>query len=151
MTNQQWERIRLIGVAIAAIVVGTQLAFFINGCASAGGPRHVAVVSVVSAHAVLSAVQDTERALVCGSATAPSAPNCVAADVHQRISADLVTAFDLDGRVARLVRDAGPTGGLPGNVAAMLGQIGGIVDAILARLPSSPQKGSLIAQIGGVQ
>lgn len=122
-----------------------------SSCATAGGPRHVATVSVVSAHAVLSAVQDTERALVCGAATAPPAPACVPADRHRAISADLVTAFDYDGQVATLVR-ALPAGGTwPATVPVLLGKIAGLVDRIVGTLPASPQKTSLVAQLGGVR
>ena len=72
------------------------------GCASLGSARHQATVSVVSAHAVLSAVQDDEMALVCGRPTAPPAPACVSAETNRVIATKLVTAFDYDGRVAAL-------------------------------------------------
>lgn len=117
-------------------------------CAMAG-PRHIATVSVVSVHAVLSAVQDSERLMVCGTASAPAAPACVPAETHRKIAGDLVTAFDLDGQVAQTVR-AVPTGALlPANVAELLGKIAGLVDRILAMLPSSTQKQALVSQIGG--
>lgn len=121
------------------------------GCASIGAHRHAAAVTVVSAHAVLSAVQDTERALVCGTAAAPAPPACVTSDLHRTISAQLVTAFDLDGRVARLVRDVPPGGVLPSDVPALLGQIAALVDRVLEALPTSTQKTRLTQTIGGTK
>ncbi len=129
------------------LILLAALAF--TGCASLGGARHTATVTVVSAHAILSAAQDTERMLVCGLPTAPAAPACVAPATHRTISGYLATAFDLDGQVARTVR-AVPAGGmLPANVAELVGQIAALVDKILAAIPHSPQRASLVAQIGG--
>ena len=125
------------------------LALALTGCASLGGARHTATVSVVSAHAVLAAVQDTERALVCDGPTAPAPPLCVPPDVHRRNAGYFVTAFDLDGQVARTVRAVPPGGVLPANVAELVGQIAALVDKILAAIPKSPQRASLVEQIGG--
>lgn len=121
----------------------------VSACATVGGPRHVATVSVVSAHAVLSAVQDTERALVCGAATAPAAPACIPDEVHRKVSADLATAFQYDIDVHNLVRAAPTDTSLPATVPALLGKIAAILDQVVAALPTSTQKQALVAQIGG--
>ncbi len=125
------------------------LLVLLTGCASLGGPRHVATVTVVTSHSILAAVQDTTRALYCGAPTAPAAPACIDDALRRTIAGQLVTAFDLDGQVARLVR-AVPAGGiLPANVAELVGRIAALVDRILAAIPKSPQRASLVAQIGG--
>lgn len=122
-----------------------------QGCASMGGVRHTAVISVVSAHAVLSAVQDTEKSLVCGVAGAPEPPACIPQATHLAISRDLVTAFDYDGQVARLVRAVPPGGIMPADIPGLLGKIAGLVDRIVAALPTSAKKAQLVQQIAGVQ
>ncbi len=124
------------------------LVFLLTGCASLGGPRHVATVSVVSAHAVLAAVQDTTRALYCGAPTAPAAPACIDDALRRTIAGQLVTAFDLDGQVARLVRTVPAGGILPANVAELVGRIAALVDRILAALPKAARE-SLLMKIGG--
>jgi hypothetical protein len=120
-----------------------------SGCASLGGPRHIASVSVVTAHSVLSAVQDTTRALYCGAPTAPPAPACIDDERRRTIASNLVTAFDLDAQVARTVRAAPADGTLPTGIADLVGQITALVERVLALIPKSPQRGSLVAQIGG--
>jgi len=126
------------------------LALLSASCASLHGPRHVATVSIVSVHAVLSAVQDGERLLVCDAVTAPAPPACVPPDVHRRIAGELVTAFDLDGQVARLVRAVRPGGVTSADVPALLGRIAAIIDRIFALMPASPQKAALAQKVGGV-
>lgn len=135
-------------IAVLLLCVGLVGA---TSCATAGGPRHVATVSVVSAHAVLSAVQDTERALVCGQGEAPAPPACVAPDTHRRIAGDLVTAFELDGQIAGLVRALPAGATVPANVPELLGRLAAIVDRVVNLLPASTQKTALVARIGGAQ
>jgi hypothetical protein len=124
------------------------LAFVSSGCAMHGA-RHTATVSVVTAHAILSAVQDGERLLVCGSATAPAAPACVTPETHRKIAGELVTAFDLDGQVLRLVRALPPGTLSPADVPSLLGQIMAIIDRVFALIPASPHKAALVQKIGG--
>lgn len=117
------------------------------GCATVGGPRHVATVTVVTGHSILAAVQDTTRALYCGTPTAPAAPLCIDDTRRRQIASALVTAFDLDAQVARTVRPVGqPT---PAGVADLIGQIAALVDKVLALIPKSSQRAQLVAQIGG--
>lgn len=123
------------------------LCLSLTACASA---RHRATVTVVSAHAVLAAIQDTEMTLVCEKPGAPAAPACVPIDTHKRISAELVKAFDADGKIATLVR-ATPVGGPSSDVAVLLGQIRAIVDAVLALIPDSAPRRALVANLGGAQ
>jgi len=124
-------------------------AIVVAACATAGGPRHLGTVSIASAHAVLSTVQDTEKAIVCGQPQAPVAPACVTPDQHQQISAQLVTAFDYDERIARAVRALPPTAALPSDVTQLLGELTTIVNTVLGLIPSSPAKTQLVAKIGG--
>ncbi len=124
-------------VLVVGIVIGA------TGCASLGGPRHVATVSVVSAHAVLSAVQDTEMGLVCGRSTAPPPPDCVPPAQHQAISAKLAKAFGLEVQVAQFVQ-LGQT-----DVAPLLGEIQTLLDAVLTLIPPSASRSTLLANIGG--
>ncbi len=122
-----------------------------SACASLGGARHSAVVTVVSAHAVLAATQDTSRAIVCGLPTAPPAPACLTPERAREIAVILVTAFDLDGEVAKTVRAVPPGGLLPSNVAELVGRIAALVDRILAALPKSAARESLLMKIRGPQ
>jgi len=118
------------------------------GCAS-GGPRHVAVVSVSSAHAVLATVQDTEALLVCGTASAP--PACVPVEAHKANAATLAQAFDLDAAAASQVRQWPAGQAYPPVVVSLLAQIHALVDQVLARIPESPQRQTLVAAVGGAQ
>lgn len=117
-------------------------------CVSLGGARHRAAVSVVSAHAVLAAIQDTEMGLVCGKVTAPAPPACVPVDTHKALSAKLATAFDYDAKALQLAKVL-PAGGASPDVASLIGQIRAIVDAVMALIPDSVQRRALAANIGG--
>lgn len=119
-----------------------------SSCASQGGPRHIATVSVVTAHTILATLQDTEMALVCGKPTAPEAPRCVEAEKHKEISGYLAQAFDYDGTVARLVRALPPGSPQPAQVGELLARISELVSKILASIPASPQKATLEANLG---
>ncbi len=114
-----------------------------SGCASLGGPRHTAAVSVVSAHAVLSAVQDTEMGLVCGRSTAPAPPACVPLAQHREISAKLAKAFGLEVQAAQFVQ-LGQT-----DVAPLIEEIRSLLDAVLKLIPPSAPRTALLANIGG--
>lgn len=129
-------------VLLLAVTLGA------SSCASLGGARHKATVSVVSADAVLSAVQDTEMGLVCGRPSAPAAPACVPEDRHRQISAKLAEAFGHEKRIAQLVR-ALPAGASSPDVASLLGQIRALLDAVLAMIPDSAQRKALVANLGG--
>ena len=127
------------------------LLVLLTACASLGGPRHVATVTVVTSHSILAALQDGSRALYCGAATAPAAPACIDDALRRTIASNLVTAFDLDAQVARTVRAAPADGSLPTGIADLVGQIAALVDKIFAAIPASPQRATLVAQIGGRQ
>jgi hypothetical protein len=129
-------------IAVLALVM-------LTGCAALGGARHGATVSVVSAHAVLAALQDGERVLVCSGPSAPAPPACVAPAKHREVAGYFVTAFDLDAQVARTVRAIPPGGVLPSNVAELVSQIAALVEKIIKAIPASPQRESLIERIGG--
>ncbi len=130
------------GCLLGALLLST-------ACASVGGVRHVATVTVVSAHNTLSAIQDTEQLLVCGRSTAPAAPACVPIPINQKISGELSAAFDLDGRLATLVRDTPVGAPQPDAIPTLVGDIAQIVAKVLNDLPSSPQKTTLVQRLGG--
>lgn len=113
------------------------------GCASLGGARHGATVTVVGAHATLSAVQDAEILLVCEKPGAPAAPLCIDAETHKAISAKLATAFAMDGDLARLVRAVPLDQPQPPQVAELVARIAQVVNDVLALIPKSQQKASL--------
>lgn len=131
-------RSRLVAVLVLVLALLT---------ASCANTRHRATITVVSAHAVLSAIQDTEMLIVCGRSSAPAPPACVPLDRHREVSAKLATAFDYDGKVAQIVR-ATPSGALSPDVSTLLGQIGGLVDAVLQLMPDSESKRALVAKVG---
>lgn len=133
---------RPIVLLLLAVALGA------SSCASLGGARHRAAVSVVSAKAVLGAIQDVEMTLVCGRATAPPAPSCVPIEKHREISAHLVTAFGYNEKALKIAR-ALPGGETSPDVFTLIGQVRALVDAVLALIPESPQRRALVANIGG--
>jgi hypothetical protein len=125
-------------------------ALVLNACASAGGPRHVATVSIVSAHATLSAIQDTEMLIVCGKPTAPAAPRCVPEEKHKVLSGRLAQAFGYDAQIARTIRVMPAGSPQPPEVTNMLAQIAVLVNQILADLPKdAPQTETLMQNLKG--
>lgn len=119
------------------------------GCASTGGPRHVATVSVVTSHGTLMLIDATEEKLVCDTAGAPQAPMCVPPATHKAISAKLAQAFDLDADVARTVK-AMPVGTpTTPQVLELLSKISVLVSDVMALIPQSSARESLAVQIGG--
>lgn len=112
--------------------------------------KHLVTVTVVSGNAVLGALQDGERGLVCGTATAPPAPACVDQARHQAIAADFVTAFQTHRAAAQLVRDTPAGAPTPGDVARLLGDVNVLVDRILVRVPASTSKAQLIAKVQAI-
>lgn len=148
--------IRANGRPIVALLLAVALGAA-SGCAGFIKPnptsvKHLVTVTVVSGNAVLGALQDGERALVCGTTNAPPAPACVAADRHQAISADFVTAFQLHRSAAQLVRDTPVGAPTSADLARLLGDVDALIDRILARVPTSTSKSQLIAKaqtIGG--
>jgi hypothetical protein len=111
--------------------------------------RHVSTVSVVSANAVLVALHDGQRALVCGTAVAPAPPLCIPVEVNRTTIAPMfITAFDLDGQVARTVRGIPAGGVLPSNIGPLLAQITQLINRILAAIPKSVNKQALAERVG---
>jgi hypothetical protein len=141
-----------------AVLLAIGLAAGASSCASlpinpnSASPRHLVTVTVVSGNAILGALQDGERGLVCGTATAPPAPACVDAERHKAIAADFVTAFSIHRAAAQLVRDTPAGTPTTSDVAKMLGDVAVLIDKILGRMPASPQKDQLLVRaqtIGG--
>jgi len=132
-------------------VLALVLAILVVGCASAGGPRHIAVVSVVTAHSTLAAVQDTEALLVCGTATALPAPQCITPEAHRAFAKKLVTAFDLDGQIAKQVLAWPPDQALPPVITNLLSQLDAILAELIAALPNTPATDRLLASLKGAQ
>lgn len=121
------------------------------GCASLGGARHVGTVGLVSAHSVLSAIQDTEMRMVCGREGAPQAPLCVPISRHQVISAHLSTAFAMEVRAAGIMRTLPQGTPQPADVVSLTFQVGSLVQEILRLMPDSGDKAALVQSIGGTK
>jgi hypothetical protein len=117
--------------------------------ASCGGARHIATVTVVSAHGVLATIQDTENAIVCGRPTAPAPPQCVPLETHRQIAQMLGRAFTLDAAIAKTLRDMPAGAPQPDQVLKELGEIGDLVKAIVELIPQSATKTSLVQNLGG--
>lgn len=110
--------------------------------------RHIATISVVTAHSVLAAVQDTEAELVCGRPNAPVV-QCIGHDNHVTNLLKLREAFEYDGQVARLVRATPAESPTTREVLDLIARIQELVSNILDGIPASPQKQNLIVQLGG--
>jgi ABC-type amino acid transport substrate-binding protein len=135
---------------VSAWIICAMLA--VSGCATAGGPRHIATVSIVSAHATLSAIQDTEMLIVCGKPTAPAPPACVADAKHKELSGKLAQAFGYDAQIARTIRSMPAGSPQPAEVTNMLAQIAVLVNQILAGLPQgAPQTTALTESLRGAK
>lgn len=130
-------------------VAALALALGLAGCASLGGARHVSTVGLVSAHGVLSAIQDTEMRLVCGRAGAPQAPLCVPVPQHRQISTHLEEAFALELRAAQVVRALPPGQMQPMEVVTLMVQVNALVQQVLSMLPDGKDKAALQQSIGG--
>lgn len=130
---------------------GLILCVLLAGCASLGGPRHVSTVGIVSAHSVLSAVQDTEMRIVCGRPGAPQAPLCVPVSKHRQISAHLAQAFALEVQAATVVRALPPGKPQPLEVVSLVVQINALIQEVLELMPQSPDKDALVQNIGGTR
>jgi hypothetical protein len=124
------------------------LALLLQGCASLGGPRHASTVGLVSMHAVLSAIQDTEMRIVCGRPGSPSSPLCVPVPTHRQISAHLEQAFILEVRAAQIVRSLPPGSPQPAEVVTMLVQVNALVRQVMEMLPDGRDKAALTQSIG---
>lgn len=131
------------------LVVAIAVIISLAGC----GPRfhRVATVSVVGAHATLSALQDGELLLVCGKPSAPPEGQCVPDAAHRQISTRLEQAFDYDGQVARLVRATPPGAPTSAQVFELVGKIQTLVTSILADLPAGPRTDHLLELLGGTR
>lgn len=130
-------------IRVAALVA----ALMLPACASTHA-RHLVTVSVVSADATLSAVQDVEAAAVCGQPTAVPAA-CVSAAQHQQIAAQLHQAFMTDAQLAQAVRSWDPSTPEPSTIAGWLAEISAVVNDVIAALPDGRVKTKLLATIGG--
>ncbi len=117
------------------------------GCASSG--RHLATVSVVSAHATAAAVQDTADAILCPPNT-PDTPVCLSPEERKAVAAKLSPAFGLTGQLAQLVKDWPVTAPVPQAILLMLPQISALLNEAFGLLPGTAQD-RVIALTGGVQ
>lgn len=123
------------------------LALASGGCAAKA--RHVATVTVVSAKGALDIAQDTEPLLVCGAATAPSAPACVTPDAHKAIHGQLADAYAIHKQLATAVRDWPQGQPAPATIPTYLAQITEILQHVLDALPAGSVKDRLTALLGG--
>lgn len=120
----------------------------LTGCGAKG--YHLATVSVTSAHATASVVQDTADAFVCGAATAPAAPQCLDTAQRRAIAEKLSPAFGLTGRIASEVKAWPPNAPLPASIPALLAQVTQLINDVLALLPASAQQ-RITALVGGAK
>lgn len=119
-------------------------------CVSLGGTRHIATVTVVSAHATLAAIQDVETEVVCGRPNAMAAPNCIPIEKHHELSGLLASAFDYEIQVAQLVRAVPAGEPQPAELGELLVRIGALVARVMDDLPKhDPKVQSLKANLGG--
>jgi hypothetical protein len=134
------------------------ISLFLGGCAlflsdcALHGPRHVSTVSLVSAHAVLSAVQDTEMLLVCDRPAAPPAGQCVPLEQHRQISAQLARAFALETAAAQLVRVL-PDGSVAPTPQASeaMAEVSRVLAQVLGMIPESAAKHGLVRKLEPVR
>lgn len=132
---------RLLAVLLVA-------ALALPGCASFGGPKHVATVSIVGVTSTLELIQQTEMAIVCGRAGAPQAPLCVPLSTHRQISAHLRDAAGLAIRVTD-VTSALPVGTpTPPEVFTLMVQVNALIQDVLKLLPSGKTRAALLQQTG---
>jgi hypothetical protein len=129
---------KLYSIAIALLIVG---------CASLGGARHVATVTVVSAEATLGFIQDAELSIVCGRTGAPVAPACVDAATHKLIEGKLSTAFGLSSDLAKLVKAVRPDQPLPTQANDLIARITALIQDITSLIPNSPQKTVILQRL----
>jgi hypothetical protein len=111
----------------------------------------VAVVSVVSAHSTLAAIQDTEALVVCGTPTAAPPPQCLTAEQHRAFAAKLAVAFDLDEKIATEVRAWPPGAAVPPVLSQLLGHLKALVSELLGALPAVPVVERLRVTVQGGQ
>jgi len=136
-------RNRLIDFLIVSL-----LALVAGGC-GVKGARHITTVSAVTAHAVLTAIDDTERLLVCAAPGAPAAPACIDMGRHKDISAKLATAFEADAKAARAIRDWPAGTAPPQTLGEYIAVIQTAIDYVLTHLPDGAIKAKLVTVIGG--
>jgi hypothetical protein len=136
--------------SIVAVILVLGLVF--TGCASLGGARHVATVTVSTSGTVLDALQDTEMLLVCGRTGAPAEPACVPVALHKQISGKIAQAYALHKHMTELVLAVPAGTPQPAEVSELLGKIAALVNDVLALIPDgSPQKASLLGHVGATQ
>jgi hypothetical protein len=142
---------RVLAVVLSGLVmVGCE-----SGCASAGGPRHVAQLSSSGSGAVLDMIQDSELRIVCGRAGAPQPPLCVSDEdgadgtpsLHRQIHAKLAQAYGLHGTMTELIK-ATPDGvPQPAEILVLVARMSALVNEALALMPDSQQKANVVQQL----
>ena len=115
------------------------LVLLITAPACAPKAYHLATVSVVSAHATASLVQDEADASICGKPTAPPAPRCLTLEQRKALAPHLSEAFGLIGQGAETVKTLGPGATLGSVVKANLDRITSLLNVVLDHLPSEAQ------------
>jgi hypothetical protein len=133
-------------VVLLALLLG-----FSSACVTAGG-RHRIVVGVVTAHEVLSAVQDTALAMKCGAPSALPEPNCIGPEKNKVIHSKLAVAFQYDKEAALLVKSVPVGRPAPSAVVELMGKVTTLVNQIIADLPSGDSRtGALVTAVGGAR
>jgi hypothetical protein len=120
-----------------------------TGCASLGATKvqHPFTLSVSTLHQTLVAIDDTERLLVCGAASAPAPPQCVDDTRHREISRLLAQAFSIDSSIAKTVRTLAIDQPLPPSTTNEIADVKALVSDVLGLIPESPQKAGLVQRV----
>lgn len=139
----------LPGVTASLLVLALLLPS--TGCVSAGG-RHRIVVGVVTAHEVLSTVQDTALMMKCGVPTALPEPNCLGPEKNKAVHGMLAEAFGYDKEAALLVKSVPVGSPAPSQVVELMSKVTSLVNKIIAALPSGDTRTeALVTNLGGAR
>ena len=124
------------------------VALLATGCSAKS--YHLATVSVVSAHATASLVQDQADAWTCGAPTAVP-EHCLSVEKRRELATVLSPAFDRIGKAAVFVKawpaDAPP----PVQLSALLAEITDLLNKGLALLPETAQRWIVQHTTGGAK
>ena len=134
---------------LAALFLAVALAS--GGCVTAGG-RHRIVVGVVTAHEVLSTVQDTALMMKCGAPSALPEPNCLGPEKNKAVHGMLAEAFTYDKEAALLVKSVPVGSPAPSQVVELMSKVTSLVNKIIAALPSGDTRtDALVTNLGGAR
>jgi hypothetical protein len=116
---------------------------FSLNCASAGTLKHAAALSIKTAESGLALADETEELLVCGKITAVEG-HCIDAATHRELTKKFISGFKYVEE-AKDLYVALPEGPIRSQkIGALATKVADIVLQILADLPDSKQKTTLV-------